>query len=334
MQKHKKGKTKICELCQKTFHTNYQLKRHFKTHDEKEDDRPFVCDVPECGKKFRDKYDLKRHQETLHQVLSNKKIQKQLVSLFLFSLFSLLTSSTFQEETVQQLKAENERLKQEQTNKVVPKLEVQHVDATRPDLTSHLLENRTKILIVRNPRWVLPIDSSNKKETTLCMLLGKVRFNHYFDCSKFPPQKVEEELSFKELRAKGGCIYVNDLSVNSNKMLKQHILLLLKPFLGPLLSGGEEDMLVWLDERHQIDEEGYRTDPRNYVYDNFYLYYGSLGSGTMLHFVSLLFIVLFYLFSMMALTRKKGHARHVCYQRGLEWQKEVDLHWWSRTREA
>jgi hypothetical protein len=185
------------------------------------------------------------------------------------------------------LKEENERLKQKPKRAQI--LEVQHVDATRPDLSLHILENRSKILVLRNPRWVLPIESSNKKEKTLCLLLSKVRFDHYFDCSKFPSQKVEVEggISFIELRKVKACIYVNDFNVHSNEKLKQYILSLLKPVLGSLVSGGDEDLLVWLDERHKIDEEGFRTDPRNYVYDNFYLYYGSLGSGTMLHFDTL-----------------------------------------------
>jgi len=246
--------------------------------------------------------------------------------LFTFLLVVLIHSQDEKDRELQRLKEENERLKQKPTR--AQNLEVQHVDP-REDLVSHILANRTKILILRNPKWVLPIESPNKKETTLCALLSKERFTHYYDCSKFSSSKVEISISFKELRKVKGCVYVNDYNVLFNEKLKKHILSMLKPFLGLLMSGGEEDLLVWLDERHKIDEEGFRTDPRDYVYDNFYLYYGSLGSGTMLHFVSLSF----YSFTLL-LTFTKGHARNASHQRGLELQKEVDLYRQRRAPEA
>jgi len=101
---------------------------------------------------------------------------------------------------------------------------------------------------------------------------------------------VKQAISFAELRKFKGRIYLNDYSVHDNQKLKQHILSILTPVLGPFVSLGAEDLLVWLDDEHEIDEEGFQTDPRGYTYDNFYLYYGRLGSGTMLHFVSLSFV--------------------------------------------
>jgi len=101
-------------------------------------------------------------------------------------------------------------------------------------------------------------------------------------------QRVDVEeggFTFEELRKLDECFYVNDFGIKSHEKLRKHIVSLLLP-LGQLVSGGARDLLRWLTKKFRIPEDGFKTDARDYVYDNFYLYYGSKGSGTMLHFVS------------------------------------------------
>lgn len=62
----------VCEFCRQSFKTDQILQSHVaKYHSRLDEDRPFVCDFPECGAKFKRAAHLQSHRTFRH--LTEKK---------------------------------------------------------------------------------------------------------------------------------------------------------------------------------------------------------------------------------------------------------------------
>jgi uncharacterized C2H2 Zn-finger protein len=66
---HEKKKNYTCGRCSKDFYSKPALIRHMATHEFANDstsnsNRPFQCDIDECGKFFKTKVELKSHKKT------------------------------------------------------------------------------------------------------------------------------------------------------------------------------------------------------------------------------------------------------------------------------
>ena len=61
---HKEGRTYECSECNKMYHTPATLNRHMQSHKPKRNisnDKKYLCDWPECGKRFLTRQQLKWH---------------------------------------------------------------------------------------------------------------------------------------------------------------------------------------------------------------------------------------------------------------------------------
>ena len=63
MKIHDKSNSFECDVCMKLFVTNFDRKRHYRTHT---GEKPFTCEV--CNRKFAFKSALVRHQVTHSEI--------------------------------------------------------------------------------------------------------------------------------------------------------------------------------------------------------------------------------------------------------------------------
>lgn len=76
----------ICELCKKKFKTEEMLRSHMQRMHKEGEDRPFVCQEPDCGAQYKRSAHLRSHQKYKHSGGENLTVTwsvLQLTILFL-----------------------------------------------------------------------------------------------------------------------------------------------------------------------------------------------------------------------------------------------------------
>ncbi|ODQ78481.1 hypothetical protein BABINDRAFT_162693 [Babjeviella inositovora NRRL Y-12698] len=69
-----KKKNQECPLCKMRFLRPEHVKRHLKSHSSA---KPFLCDVPDCGKRFNRKDNMKAHLRKIHGLDTKQPIEGQ-----------------------------------------------------------------------------------------------------------------------------------------------------------------------------------------------------------------------------------------------------------------
>lgn len=56
----------VCDLCRQKFKTEESRQAHINKVHRDEEERPFVCDFPDCGAKFKRAAHLQSHRSYIH----------------------------------------------------------------------------------------------------------------------------------------------------------------------------------------------------------------------------------------------------------------------------